>query len=148
MNLFKAEHFLFTYPNSHRTRLSDVYDEDAALREVLGMLFPGFEYPDFAHRDLMDLWMQYVKDRPPVDRSAAVLVRFPDGVASRKTILGELDEQLYSIMDLANGDLVVEYASHFELEAAQKRLNGQVPLAVLTREEFEAFLDSLSARQA
>lgn len=32
--------------------VAEYYDEDAELREALGVLFPNFEYPDFSHKTM------------------------------------------------------------------------------------------------
>lgn len=52
--------------------------------------------------------------------------------------LGDFRENFYDIVDMSNGDLLIEYASAYEFEAARVRLNGQVSMRVLTWEEAAA----------
>lgn len=61
MNILRAEHILRTYPNARGNKLADVYDDDDQLRVVVNVLFPGFEYPDFSHKTLSELWAQYAQ---------------------------------------------------------------------------------------
>ena len=138
MNILKAEHILFSYPCAGGNRLSDVYDDDEQLREAVNSLFPGFEYPDHAHKTLAELWAQYAKKKLPLDRSASVFVLFSGGALFRSAILGDFQEHFYGIVPMSNGDLLIEYTSAYEFEAARVRLNGQVSMSVLTREEAAA----------
>lgn len=59
MNILRAEHYLRGYPAKGDTRLSDVYDHDDTLAAAMCALFPDFEYPDFAHKTLAELWGRY-----------------------------------------------------------------------------------------
>lgn len=58
MNILRAEHFLKHYGNSS-TRLADLYDDDEMLRSALATLFPDFEYPDFSHLTLGQIFRKY-----------------------------------------------------------------------------------------
>ena len=70
MNILRAEHILSTYPNLLGTKLADVYDDDDQLRAAVNTLFPGFEYPDHAHRTLSEMWARYEKSKLPLSGSA------------------------------------------------------------------------------
>lgn len=134
MNILRAEQILNTYPNPRGTRLADVYDDDDQVRDAVNTLFLAFEYPDYSHKTLSELLAQYNKAKLPVERGDSVFVRFAMGRAFRQLILGDLQEYMYSIQSIGE-DLLIEYCSGHEAEAVRKRLNNQVHMQVLSREE-------------
>ena len=60
MNIYRAENFVSTYTSC--IRLSDVYDDDEMLSMALSMLFTEFEYPDFSHLTMGEIWKRYLKE--------------------------------------------------------------------------------------
>lgn len=65
MNILRAEHFLKTYSDGSQ-KLADVYDSDDMLRDVLGTLFPEFEYPDFSYKTIEQIRSQYFANPLPL----------------------------------------------------------------------------------
>ena len=61
MNILRAETFFKQY-GSASTKLAELYDDDTMLQEALATMFPGFEYPDFSHRTLGEIWAKYSKN--------------------------------------------------------------------------------------
>lgn len=58
----RAESILAQLPYSSE-KLADVYDADPHLREVLDVLFPDFEYPDFSHLSIDDVRAKYERQK-------------------------------------------------------------------------------------
>lgn len=54
INVLQARAFLQQYPDPSAT-LSAVYDQDNELQSSLCTAFPGFEYPDFAHKTIAQI---------------------------------------------------------------------------------------------
>jgi len=60
--VLRAESILALLPYSSE-RLADVYDADPHLSEVLNVLFPDFEYPDFSHLSIDELRAKYKRQK-------------------------------------------------------------------------------------
>lgn len=58
----KAEKFLAAYDPLGMVTLSDVYDEDEDLRIAIAQLMPEFEYPNWSHLPVRDLWRHIEKE--------------------------------------------------------------------------------------
>ena len=65
MNLMRAEHFLRDY-GAPSTKLAELYGDDDMLQDVLAVLFPGFEYPDYSHLTMEELRRRYFAQPLPL----------------------------------------------------------------------------------
>lgn len=146
MSYFQAEYLLYSYPNAESTRLADVYDDTPALQAALNLLFPGFEYPDHSHKTVARLRADYDKRKAALAEAGSVYVLFPGGRLLREVILGDLQEQMFSIHPLG-GDLLIEYVSMLEVDAMRERLHDQVPMQLLTRQETQALVQRRGPEQ-
>lgn len=57
MNILRAEAYVKQYPQFEK--LADVYDDDEMLASALNTLIPQFEYPDFSHLTVGDVFKKY-----------------------------------------------------------------------------------------
>ncbi len=56
MDLHDAEFILQHYRSQ---LLCAVYDDDPELQSALARLFPDFEYPNYSHMTLREIWQRY-----------------------------------------------------------------------------------------
>lgn len=58
INIYRAENFVSAY-NGH-IKISEVYDDDDMLSMAISTLFTDFEYPDFSHLTVGEIWKRYL----------------------------------------------------------------------------------------
>lgn len=89
MNILRAEAFLGQY-GSDSYRLSELYDDDEMLRSALATLFPGFEYPDFAHLAMREIRQRYAAAPLRLTKGLPLETGGAEGIHLGQTVLQKL----------------------------------------------------------